>query len=212
MFARVKTFNYTQFFSPSGLSHEMEESLAFSGIKPASIIAVGSFSLFLGACGAPDDGAETSVASNASNNAEEQSTNDDATEAAMNSPESDVVDEVETVAVSADGGSEYAALTGDAATGKRVYVKCIACHTVLEGQNRVGPSLYRIFGREAGSVEGFNYTDANANSSITWTEEIMFAYLENPQEYIPGTRMIFAGLPDPQDRADLIAYLKSAAE
>lgn len=108
--------------------------------------------------------------------------------------------------------SAFAGLTGDAAKGKRVFAKCMACHTVQEGQNRVGPSLYGIVGREAGSIEGFNYTDANKNSGITWDEATLFAYLENPQEYIPGTRMIFPGLPEAQDRADVIAYLKSAAE
>jgi len=108
-------------------------------------------------------------------------------------------------------GSEYASYDGDAAAGKRVFVKCMACHSIQEGQNRVGPSLYGVVGREAGTVDGFNYSDANADSGITWTEETLFAYLENPQEYIPGTKMIFPGLPKPQDRADVIAYLKSEA-
>lgn len=134
--------------------------------------------------------------------------------AAIENAAADVNDAVETVAVSAqqDATSAYASLTGDAAKGRRVFAKCMACHAVQEGQNRVGPSLYNIIGSEAGSVEGFNYTDANANSGIVWTEEIMFAYLENPQEYIPGTRMIFPGLPSEQDRADVIAYLKSVSE
>lgn len=123
-------------------------------------------------------------------------------------------DTAEAVAASATSAatSAYAALTGDEAKGRRVFAKCMACHTVQEGQNRVGPSLYGIVGREAGSVEGFNYSDANKNSGIVWTEDVLFAYLENPQEYIPGTRMIFPGLPAEQDRADVIAYLKSAAE
>lgn len=103
-------------------------------------------------------------------------------------------------------------LAGDAAAGRRVFVKCMACHTVQEGQHRVGPSLYGIIGRPAGTIEGFNYSDANKNSGIVWTEDIMFEYLENPQEYMPGTRMIFPGLPSEQDRANVIAYLKSAAE
>ncbi len=126
----------------------------------------------------------------------------------------DASDEMEPTAVvqSGDGASEYASLTGDAAKGRRVFVKCISCHTVQEGQNRVGPSLYGIIGRNAGSVEGFNYSDANANSGITWTEEIMFEYLEAPQEYMPGTRMIFPGLPSAQERADIIAYLNSVTE
>jgi cytochrome c len=112
----------------------------------------------------------------------------------------------------ASAGDAYASLTGDAAKGKRVFVKCMSCHTVQAGQNRVGPTLYGIVGRDAGTVDGFAYSDANKNSGITWTEPVMFAYLENPQEYIPGTKMIFPGLPSEQDRADVIAYLKSEAK
>lgn len=126
----------------------------------------------------------------------------------------DAGEKMEAVAASAQdaAASAYASLTGDAAAGKRVFAKCMACHTVVEGQNRVGPSLYGIVGREAGSVEGFNYSDANANSGLTWTEATLFEYLEAPQEFMPGTRMIFPGLPSEQDRANVIAYLKSAAE
>jgi len=111
-----------------------------------------------------------------------------------------------------DGASEYASLTGDATNGRRVFAKCMACHRVQEGVNLVGPSLYGIVGRDAGTIEGFNYSDANANSGITWTEDVMFEYLKAPQEYIPGTRMIFPGLPSAQDRADVIAYLKAESE
>ena len=71
-----------------------------------------------------------------------------------------------------------------------------------------GPSLYKIIGRTAGSVEGFRYSDANASSGVVWTEETMFAYLEQPQRVIPGTIMAFPGLRREQDRADVIAYLK----
>lgn len=112
-------------------------------------------------------------------------------------------------AAKAEAGEDYAAFTGDPVAGKRVFVKCLACHVVTEGQNRVGPSLYGIVGRSAGSIPGFAYSPANKNSGITWTEEIMFAYLKNPQAYIPGTKMVFPGLPSGQDRADVIAYLKS---
>lgn len=133
-----------------------------------------------------------------------------AVEAAVETAAADAAAEVAATPVSATAASAaYAALTGDAANGKRVFVKCMSCHTVQEGQNRVGPSLYGIVGRPAGSIAGFKYSPANANSGITWTEDVMFAYLENPQKYIPGTKMIFPGLPVAQDRADVIAYLKS---
>jgi cytochrome c len=75
--------------------------------------------------------------------------------------------------------------------------------------NRTGPSLANIVGREAGSVGGFNYSEANANSGIIWTEEKLFQFLEKPQRVIPKTKMIFAGMPDAQKRADVIAYLKN---
>ena len=110
--------------------------------------------------------------------------------------------------VSAEVVAEYAALTGDAGNGRRVFTQCMSCHAVQEGRNMAGPSLYGIIGREAGTIEGFRYSDANANSGIVWNEATMFAYLERPQQFIPGTFMAFPGLPRPQDRADVIAYLK----
>ncbi|EAQ27809.1 cytochrome c family protein [Erythrobacter sp. NAP1] len=106
----------------------------------------------------------------------------------------------------------FADLTGDASAGETVFAQCRTCHLVEEGKNGVGPSLYGVIGREAGSIEGFNYSDANANSGITWTPEVMFEYLEAPREYMPGTRMAFPGLKDPQDRADVIAYLDATDE
>ena len=101
----------------------------------------------------------------------------------------------------------FADLTGDAAAGETVFAQCRACHLVEEGKNGVGPSLYGIIGRAAGSIEGFNYSEANASIGLTWTPEIMYEYLESPREYMAGTRMAFPGLKDPQDRADVIAYL-----
>lgn len=106
----------------------------------------------------------------------------------------------------------FADLTGDAAAGETIFAQCRTCHLLEEGKNGVGPSLYGVIGREAGSIEGFNYSDANANSGITWTPEIMFEYLEAPREYLPGTRMAYPGLKDAQERADLIAYLQTNGE
>ncbi|MCR9270353.1 MAG: cytochrome c family protein [Hyphomonadaceae bacterium] len=110
--------------------------------------------------------------------------------------------------VSAETIAEYAALTGNAQNGRRVFTQCMSCHAVQEGRNMAGPSLYGIVGRPAGTIEGFRYSDANANSGIVWTEPTMFAYLERPQQFIPGTIMAFPGIPRAQDRADVIAYLK----
>lgn len=107
---------------------------------------------------------------------------------------------------------EYAALTGDAAAGEKTFLQCKACHVLDEGVNRVGPSLHGIIGRTAGSVAGYSYSAANKNSGITWTEEELFRYLEAPQKVVPGTKMAFAGLKKPQDRANVIAYLKTASK
>ncbi|MEL6876125.1 MAG: c-type cytochrome [Pseudomonadota bacterium] len=107
-----------------------------------------------------------------------------------------------------EDGVAYASLTGDASAGKRVFAQCRTCHVTDPGVNRIGPSLAGIVGSKAGAVDGFNYSPANANSGITWTEEQMYVYLEDPQRAIPKTKMIYAGLPDAQQRADVIAYLK----
>ncbi|GAB5348283.1 c-type cytochrome [Alteriqipengyuania sp. 357] len=113
----------------------------------------------------------------------------------------------ETTAPAAD--VDFASLTGDAAAGEKVFANCMSCHSVEEGVNKVGPSLHNVVGREAGSVEGFNYSDANKSSGITWTPEELFVYLADPQGTVPGTKMIFPGIKDPQQRADLIAYLQT---
>jgi cytochrome c len=103
----------------------------------------------------------------------------------------------------------YADFTGNAAAGKTVFIQCQACHSIKEGENRVGPSLHNKIGAAAGQVAGFKYSDANKNSGIVWTEEKLFEYLKNPRAVIPGTTMAFAGIPDPQKRADVIAFLKA---
>ncbi|MGF1476886.1 MAG: c-type cytochrome [Geminicoccaceae bacterium] len=96
---------------------------------------------------------------------------------------------------------------GDPEEGEKVFRRCRACHVVDQEQNRVGPHLVGIMGREAGSVEGFNYSDAMKNSGITWNEETIAAYLADPKGYIPGNRMAFAGLRQEQQITDVIAYL-----
>ncbi len=99
---------------------------------------------------------------------------------------------------------------GDPEAGKRVFRLCAACHAVAEGQNRIGPSLYNVIGRTAGSIDGFRYSNAHkakGDEGLVWTKETLDPYLENPRAYIPGNRMAFAGLRNPQQRKDLIAYL-----
>ena len=100
---------------------------------------------------------------------------------------------------------------GDAAEGERVFNRCRACHVVDQEQNRIGPHLVGIFGRQAGSVEGFNYSDAMKESGITWDDETLTEYLMNPRDYIPGNRMAFAGLRNEEEIQNLLAYLHEAA-
>jgi cytochrome c len=100
---------------------------------------------------------------------------------------------------------------GDPDKGATVFKRCAACHVVDKPQNRVGPSLHGLFGRKAGSVEGFKYSDAMKNADITWDEAQLDKYLENPKGDIPGNKMAFPGLKKPEERADVIAYLKQAS-
>lgn len=102
----------------------------------------------------------------------------------------------------------FSTLKGNAAAGEKVFAQCKACHVTDKGVNRVGPSLHGIVGRKSGTVPGFNYSTANKNSGVTWTPEVMYTYLENPRKFMPGTKMAFAGLRNPQQRADVIAYLQ----
>jgi cytochrome c len=97
----------------------------------------------------------------------------------------------------------------DAAAGERVFAQCRACHQVGESaKNAVGPHLNGLFGRVAGSVEGYNYSPANKNSALTWDEATFRDYIQNPRAKMPGTKMVYAGLKDEQRIADLVAYLK----
>lgn len=97
----------------------------------------------------------------------------------------------------------------DAAAGAKVFNQCRACHQVGEtAKNLIGPKLNGLFGRKAGSVEGFNYSQANKDSGITWDEATFTTYIKDPKARVPGTKMVFAGLKSDQQIADLIAYLK----
>ncbi|MBN8873720.1 MAG: cytochrome c family protein [Rhodospirillales bacterium] len=103
-----------------------------------------------------------------------------------------------------------AARAQDAAAGEAVFKKqCAICHSPVQGKNMIGPSLFGIVGRTAGTVPNFRYSPANKNSGIVWDAAKLDPYLTNPKAVVPGTIMTYAGLKDATQRADLIAYLET---
>jgi len=102
-----------------------------------------------------------------------------------------------------------AARAQDAAAGQKVFNLCRACHQIgPNARNLVGPKLNGVIGRKAGSVEGYNYSDANKNSGLTWDEATFSEYIKNPRAKIPRTKMVFAGLKDEKRIKDLLAFLE----
>ena len=117
---------------------------------------------------------------------------------------------VSALAVSALMASTAQAATGNPAHGAQIYQRCQLCHSI--DHDLVGPRHLGLFGRKAGSIAGYPYSAAMKNSGITWSEDALNQFLSGPQAFVPGTRMTFTGLPDEQDRADVIAYLKEATK
>jgi cytochrome c len=100
---------------------------------------------------------------------------------------------------------------GDAAEGEKIFKRsCGSCHVATkDGPKRLGPSLFGLVGRKAGTVEGFRYSEANKNSGVTWSPEILNNYLVDPKKFMPGTNMAFAGLKKDDERANIVAYLET---
>jgi cytochrome c len=97
----------------------------------------------------------------------------------------------------------------DLVAGERSWNKCRACHQIGEGaKNLVGPQLNGLMGRHSGAAEGYSYSPANKNSGITWDEAVFADYIKDPKAKIPGTKMIFPGIKNEKEIADLTAYLK----
>ncbi len=97
---------------------------------------------------------------------------------------------------------------GDPAAGDEVFIKCSGCHQVGPGAvNGIGPQLNGILGRRSGAVAGYDYSPALASAGITWTHDTLAAFATDARHLVPGTKMAFAGLKNPQDVEDLVAYL-----
>ena len=100
------------------------------------------------------------------------------------------------------------AQAGDAVAGQAVFrTQCAVCHSTREGKNAVGPSLFGLVGRKTGTVPGFVYSVANETANLVLREATLDRYIEAPKATVPGTTMTYAGLKEPIQRADLIAYL-----
>lgn len=122
----------------------------------------------------------------------------------------------EAPALSAHDKAELATLpapynTGDVEHGKIVFARCQVCHSVMEGgPDLIGPNLWGIFGRQVASKSGYSYSDALKSKGGSWDAQQIDTWITDPRQVAPGTKMSFAGLADPKDRTDLIAYLKTA--
>ena len=109
------------------------------------------------------------------------------------------------VIVASAGG----ALAQDLAAGENSFKKCLPCHSVGEdAKNKVGPVLNGLESRKSGTIESYNYTEANKNSGITWDEATFSDYIKDPRAKIPGTKMVFAGIKSENEIKSLWAYLK----
>lgn len=104
----------------------------------------------------------------------------------------------------------FAATVAQASEGKegaKVFKKCAACHTIEEGKNKIGPSLAGIIGRQAGSLDGFKFSSAMAESGVVWSAATLDEFLAKPKDFIKGTRMSFGGLKKEEDREHVIEYI-----
>ena len=118
-----------------------------------------------------------------------------------------LVTAVSALAFAASAGAALA--DGDPAAGEASFKVCKACHQIGEtAKNFVGPVLNGVVGRKSGTYPGYNYSDANKNSGLTWDEATLTKYLHNPRVVVPGTKMVFPGLQKDEDVANVIAYLK----
>ena len=158
--------------------------------------------LALTACSKNTDQTSSTTTAATDNGMMSTTTNTTTTAPAAGAAAAPAADNTDTVS-----GAKFADFTGDPAKGEVAFVVCKTCHEAQKGVNKIGPSLFGVVGRKASSISDYQYSPANHASGITWTPAKLFQYLENPQRVIPGTKMAFAGIPDPQKRADVIAFL-----
>jgi len=108
---------------------------------------------------------------------------------------------------------DIAAAAEDPKRGAQVFRACAACHSVAPGEHMTGPSLAHVWNRKAGTVEGFlRYSDALKRADIVWNDATLDKWLNNPEQFLPGTSMTFSGLKQAKDREDVVAYLKAVSE
>ncbi|MDT0507126.1 cytochrome c family protein [Novosphingobium sp. MMS21-SN21R] len=110
------------------------------------------------------------------------------------------------------GGTAFAQAKGDPVLGKKVFMRCVACHAVTPSAGpKMGPNLSGVVGRKAAAAQGFKYSAAMQKAKLKWDEATLDKWLTKPSAVVPGTSMAFAGIPTPADRANVIAYLKNPA-
>ncbi|MDG5495561.1 MULTISPECIES: cytochrome c family protein [Azospirillaceae] len=118
-----------------------------------------------------------------------------------------------TTALALTAGITAAQAAGDPAKGEKVFARCKVCHAVeANAPKKVGPPLHGLFGRHTASIEGFAYSDALKKADFVWSQDKLDQWLTKPQAFLPGNKMAFPGVPNPEDRADLIAYLEQATK
>jgi cytochrome c len=105
--------------------------------------------------------------------------------------------------------SSSARAEGDPVAGKTVFNKCAVCHTIDPAKKGLGPTLFGVVGRRSATVEGFNYSAQMKAADKTWDPATLDVYLTDPQGMVHGSKMVFPGLPKPEDRANVIAYLST---
>lgn len=117
------------------------------------------------------------------------------------------------VLVAALGAGSAADAAGSAAAGGAQFrARCGICHKAAPEANSIGPTLYGVFGRKAGTAPGYHYSDAMVSAGTVWDEASLDAFLKSPNAAVPGTKMSFAGMADAGQRADLVAFLRTLGE